>query len=357
MRSRAARREVVQERGRQALRGPRRGHQPQVAVLDHQPDGDVPPGVGAVDHAQAELREADADAVEVDRVLDLARESAVPGCRCSRRAAGRARSTSCRAGSRPRRWAGTCRRPRSSARPPRRRPGCRARTIARLRSAGIGRRRLKPPTPRENRSGRSPAKRWARSALLPLLSIFVSRIARSTPLASMSSSSSASSGLRRKELPALKVSSLTRIIHSGGSASPMSTFTRQSIALVMTTPLDAGPQDSLHARWTKTSKYLHYSQSAHKARIDGETNRVQTERGLSWTFWGAKRRGPAAGDSARARTPRPAGAVARWTRYRSRSWRGGEASLFRSLATRGADDANEVGVLNCPASERERSVS
>jgi hypothetical protein len=33
--------------------------------------------------------------------------------------------------------------------------------------------------------------------------------------------------------PALKVSSLTRTIHSGGSASPMSTFTRQSIALVI----------------------------------------------------------------------------------------------------------------------------
>ena len=60
---------------------------------------------------------------------------------------------------------------------------------------GIGRRRLKPPTPSENRSGRSHAKRWAVGAL-PLLSIFVSRIARSTPLASMSSSSSASSGLR-----------------------------------------------------------------------------------------------------------------------------------------------------------------
>jgi RNA polymerase sigma-70 factor (ECF subfamily) len=51
-----------------------RGHQPQVAVLEHQPDRRVPPRVGAVDRAEPQLREPDARAVEVDRVLRLGGE-------------------------------------------------------------------------------------------------------------------------------------------------------------------------------------------------------------------------------------------------------------------------------------------
>ena len=62
---------VVQQAFRQPLGRPRRRHQAQVLVLDHQPDRDVPPWVGAVDHAQFELGEPHADPVEVDRVLHL----------------------------------------------------------------------------------------------------------------------------------------------------------------------------------------------------------------------------------------------------------------------------------------------
>ena len=53
---------------------PRRGHEAQVGVLDHQADRGVPPRVGAVHHAQLQLREAHADPVEVDRVLRVARD-------------------------------------------------------------------------------------------------------------------------------------------------------------------------------------------------------------------------------------------------------------------------------------------
>ncbi len=70
----AARRHVVEQRLRQPLRGPRGGHQPHVAVLQHEADRGVPPRVRAVDHAHLELGEPDADAVQVHRVLGLRRQ-------------------------------------------------------------------------------------------------------------------------------------------------------------------------------------------------------------------------------------------------------------------------------------------
>ena len=142
----ATRRHEVQQRCGQALRRPRRRHQPEVAVLEHQPDRGVPPRVGAVDHAQLQLGEPEADPVEVDRVLRLRgqRRPGDAGVDAERR--GRARSTSCTAGSRPRRSAGTCRRPRSSGRPSRTRPGGRATNDSSARSVFIGRSRFSPPT-------------------------------------------------------------------------------------------------------------------------------------------------------------------------------------------------------------------
>src|SRR5579864_3971349 len=67
----APRRHVMQERRRQVLGRPRRGHQPEVAVLDHEADRRVPPRVRPVDHAQAQLGEPDAHTVDVDGVLRL----------------------------------------------------------------------------------------------------------------------------------------------------------------------------------------------------------------------------------------------------------------------------------------------
>ena len=72
---------------------------------------------------------------------------------------------------------------------------------SKARTVFMGRSRLNPPTASLKRSGSASAKRCALSSV-PLA--LVMRMARSTPLASMSSSSSGSSGLLKKESPPLK---------------------------------------------------------------------------------------------------------------------------------------------------------
>ena len=94
--------------------------------------------------------------------------------------------------------------PEARARRWRRRPGGRATNDSSDRSVGIGRSRLRPPTPRAKRSGRC-----LDEPLRPVGSLVPSsrviRMARSTPLASMSSSSSGSSRAREERLAALEV--------------------------------------------------------------------------------------------------------------------------------------------------------
>src|ERR1700681_3616142 len=63
----------MQEAGREVLGCPRGSHEMKVCVLDHEPNRDVPPRVGTVDHAELQLGKTTAHAVEMDRILGLAR--------------------------------------------------------------------------------------------------------------------------------------------------------------------------------------------------------------------------------------------------------------------------------------------
>ena len=145
----------MQQRLRQALRRPRRRHQPQVAVLDHQPDRGVPPRVGAVDHAELQLGEAVSTPGRGGSGSAARREAADRGCPCSCTAAGRARSTSRTAGSRRRSVGGYMPSPQKLGPTIAYATGWSRTNDSSVRTVFIGCSRLKPPTASANRSGRA----------------------------------------------------------------------------------------------------------------------------------------------------------------------------------------------------------